>query len=290
MKHYDFIEIGTSDFDTLIESSDDNMVGLSIEPIKYYLDRLPNKKNVKKIQLAVSDVDGDIDIYYIPDEKIKEHDLKWWIRGSNSVNRPHPFAIKELGEELYNSIVKIDKVPTVSWKTLVQSEEVGSIGYLKIDTEGYDHVILNDYLDMCEKLPILFADKIKFEKHPNVSNIEEINKLLQRFKNYQISYNETDVVLTKIKIPKIIHQTFRTKELPKEIENTVDNLKKMNPDFEYRFYDDEDCYNFIKEHYDDETLSLYLSINPNYGSCRADFFRYLLIYKIKNCLSFFSIK
>ena len=280
MKHYDFIEIGTSDFDTLIESSDDNMVGLSIEPIKYYLDRLPNKKNVKKIQLAVSDVDGDIDIYYIPDEKIKEHDLKWWIRGSNSVNRPHPFAIKELGEELYNSIVKIDKVPTVSWKTLVQSEEVGSIGYLKIDTEGYDHVILNDYLDMCEKLPILFADKIKFEKHPNVSNIEEINKLLQRFKNYQISYNETDVVLTKIKIPKIIHQTFRTKELPKEIENTVDNLKKMNPDFEYRFYDDEDCYNFIKEHYDDETLSLYLSINPNYGSCRADFFRYLLIYKI----------
>ena len=73
MKHYDFIEIGTSDFDTLIESSDDNMVGLSIEPIKYYLDRLPNKKNVKKIQLAVSDVDGDIDIYYIPDEKIKEH-------------------------------------------------------------------------------------------------------------------------------------------------------------------------------------------------------------------------
>ena len=54
----------------------------------------------------------------------------------------------------------------------------------------------------------------------------------------------------------------------------------MNPDFEYRFYDDEDCYNFIKEHYDDETLSLYLSINPNYGSCRADFFRYLLIYKI----------
>ena len=39
MKHYDFIEIGTSDFDTLIESSDDNVVGLSIEPIKYYLDR-----------------------------------------------------------------------------------------------------------------------------------------------------------------------------------------------------------------------------------------------------------
>lgn len=280
MKHYDFIEIGTSDFDTLIEYSDDNVVGLSIEPIKYYLDRLPNKNNVKKIQSAVSDVDGEIDIYYIPDEKIEEHNLKWWIRGSNSVNRPHPFAVEELGEGLYNSVVKIDKVPTVSWKTLVQNEEIGSIGYLKIDTEGYDHIILNDYLDMCEKQPTLLADKIKFEKHPNVSNIEEIDKLLKKFNNYQISYNETDVVLTKIKIPKIIHQTFRTKELPNEIEKTVENLRRMNPDFEYRFYDDEDCYNFIKENYDDETLSLYSSINPNYGSCRADFFRYLLIYKV----------
>jgi hypothetical protein len=46
--HYDFIEIGTSDFDTLIETSDDKTVGLSIEPIKYYLDRLPERKNVKK--------------------------------------------------------------------------------------------------------------------------------------------------------------------------------------------------------------------------------------------------
>ena len=39
-KHYDFIEIGTSDFDTLIETSNNDTVGISIEPIKYYLDNL----------------------------------------------------------------------------------------------------------------------------------------------------------------------------------------------------------------------------------------------------------
>ena len=39
IKHYDFIEIGTSDFDTLIETSNDNTVGISIEPIKYYINR-----------------------------------------------------------------------------------------------------------------------------------------------------------------------------------------------------------------------------------------------------------
>ena len=41
---YDFVEIGTSDFNTLLQSSKDQR-GLSIEPLKIYLDKLPNKKN-----------------------------------------------------------------------------------------------------------------------------------------------------------------------------------------------------------------------------------------------------
>jgi autotransporter strand-loop-strand O-heptosyltransferase len=279
-KHYDFIEIGTSDFDTLIETSDDKTVGLSIEPIRYYLDRLPNKENVKKIEAAISDNDGFIEIYYIPDEKIQEHNLKWWVRGSNSIGKPHPFALQELGEEFYNSIVKIEKVPTLSWKTLVEKEEIGSIDYLKIDTEGFDHVILNDYLKMCEENPNLLARKIKFERHSNVSNISEIDNIISKFKGYKVEYSESDVVLQKLRIPKIIHQTFRTKELPEELRVSVESLKKLNPDFEYRYYDDEDCYNFIKENYDEETLSLYSSINPKYGSSKSDFFRYLLMYKV----------
>jgi autotransporter strand-loop-strand O-heptosyltransferase len=279
-KHYDFIEIGTSDFDTIIETSDDKTVGLSIEPIRYYLDRLPNKENVKKIEAAISDNDGFIEIYYIPDEKIQEHNLKWWVRGSNSIGKPHPFALQELGEEFYNSIVKIEKVPTLSWKTLVEKEEIGSIDYLKIDTEGFDHIILNDYLKMCEENPNLLARKIKFERHSNVSNISEIDIIISKFKGYKVEYSESDVVLQKLRVPKIIHQTFRTKELPEELRVSVESLKKLNPDFEYRFYDDEDCYNFIKENYDEETLLLYSSINPNYGSSKADFFRYLLMYKV----------
>jgi len=278
--HYDFIEIGTSDFDTLIELSDDNTFGLSIEPIRYYLDRLPNKKNVKKLQVAISDNDGHLDIYYIPDDKIQEHSLPWWVRGSNSINHPHPFTIKEIGEELYNSIVKIDKVPAISWDTLVKQENIQSIGFLKIDTEGFDHVILKDYLKTCETNPKLLADKIKFECHKEVSNLEEIEKLIPKFKNYHIERHESDITLTKVKIPRIIHQTFKSQDLPDELKSWVEELKSRNPEFEYRFYNDEDCINFIQENYDKETLDEYLSINPNYGSCRADYFRYLLMYKV----------
>jgi hypothetical protein len=75
LKHYDFVEIGTSDFDTLIQICDENTVGISVEPIKYYLDRLPNKSNVIKLQSALSTNDGECDVYYISDDDIQKHSL-----------------------------------------------------------------------------------------------------------------------------------------------------------------------------------------------------------------------
>jgi autotransporter strand-loop-strand O-heptosyltransferase len=279
-KHYDFIEIGTSDFDTLIETATDDTVGISIEPIKYYIDRLPNKQNVIKVQAALSTEDGEVDVYYIDDWKIEENNLPWWVRGSNSINNSHPFAIKELGEELYNSLVTIEKVPTISWKTLIDTYGVESIGYLKIDTEGHDHVILRDFLDYCKEYSFPIPNKITLEYHDGVSNKVEIDKLVSELSGYQIIKHISDITLIKPQIPRIIHQTFKTNDLPNEISKVVQRLKDMNPTFEYRFYNNEDCIEFIRENYDEETLNLYLSINPIYGAARADFFRYLLMYKV----------
>lgn len=81
-------------------------------------------------------------------------------------------------------------------------------------------------------------------------------------------------------IPKIIHQTFKTKKLPPELQEIVLKAKTACPTFEHRLYDDEDIYNFIKDNYDEETLRLYNMINPKLGMAKADFFRYLLIYKV----------
>lgn len=81
-------------------------------------------------------------------------------------------------------------------------------------------------------------------------------------------------------IPKIIHQTFKTKKLPLELQEVVFRTKDTCPTFEHRLYDDEDMYNFIKDNYDEETLRLYNMINPKLGMAKADYFRYLLIYKV----------
>ena len=86
----DFIEIGTSDFDTEIQICDDNAIGLTIEPIKFYLDRLPNKKNVIKINSAISNYNGFTDVYYVNDDMINKFNLPSYIKGQNSIGSPHP--------------------------------------------------------------------------------------------------------------------------------------------------------------------------------------------------------
>lgn len=81
-------------------------------------------------------------------------------------------------------------------------------------------------------------------------------------------------------IPRIIHQTYKTKHLPPQLQQISEDIQKTCPEFEYRLYDDDDIVNFIKENYDEETLTLYNRINPKLGMARADFFRYLLMYKV----------
>lgn len=81
-------------------------------------------------------------------------------------------------------------------------------------------------------------------------------------------------------IPKVIYQTYKTKDLPIVLQNNISELKVKNPDFEYKFFDNDGCIEFILEHYSQDILDVYLSINPNYGASRADLFRYLLMYKM----------
>lgn len=81
------------------------------------------------------------------------------------------------------------------------------------------------------------------------------------------------------KIPKIIHQTYSSPVLPDELESISRDLRLRNPDWEYRFYDEEARSSFISKNYDPEVYSIYNSINPSYGAARADLFRYLVLYK-----------
>jgi inositol phosphorylceramide mannosyltransferase catalytic subunit len=81
-------------------------------------------------------------------------------------------------------------------------------------------------------------------------------------------------------IPKLIHQTITSKKDldPVFLEN-IARIRSLNSGWEYRLYDEDERRAFISDHYDREILDSYLKINPAYGPAKADFFRYLLLYK-----------
>jgi mannosyltransferase OCH1-like enzyme len=79
-------------------------------------------------------------------------------------------------------------------------------------------------------------------------------------------------------IPRIIHQTAKTKELVPALEAAVRNARAKNPEWQHLLYDDAECSEFIRQFYGDQIWTAYNRINPAYGAARADFFRYAVTY------------
>lgn len=194
----DFIEIGTSDHDTLIERATEETKGISIEPLMMYLDKLPNKPNVKKINCAISfnNEESLVDLYYLPEEVIKQHNLNWRLKGCNSIGDYHyQHKRKKLQDK-----VKIIKIPSIPLSKILEENNVRGIKFLKIDTEGVDCLILLSFVDYLQSKPKdYWPKKIQFE-----SNILTDEKtILETISTYEkLGYSserlEGDTILTMI--------------------------------------------------------------------------------------------
>jgi mannosyltransferase OCH1-like enzyme len=82
----------------------------------------------------------------------------------------------------------------------------------------------------------------------------------------------------KTEIPLNIFQTWHTKNIPPLMSQNIELIKSSNPAFKYHLFDDEDCYNFIKENFDEPTLGAFKRLIP--GAYKADFWRYCVLYKL----------
>jgi FkbM family methyltransferase len=194
--HFDFIEIGTSDFNTLIQRATDTTVGLSVEPLSDYLNRLPSKKRVKKVNAAVSNRSGHLDIYYVPDEIRIRNNLPSWMKGTNKIGAPHPTVVKYLAKHgLPANLMHHVKVPVLSVASLFRRYHVGSLDFLKVDTEGHDSVILEAYINLINIHPRLKAKKIQFESNALTSK-EAVKKITEQLIDlgYRIETRRQDTI------------------------------------------------------------------------------------------------
>lgn len=77
-----------------------------------------------------------------------------------------------------------------------------------------------------------------------------------------------------VSIPKIVHQTWSSRDLPVDFERFQLSWRKHHAGWEYRFYDDEGCRSFIEE-YCPELLAVYDAYPRQIQ--RVDLFRYLVV-------------
>ena len=77
-------------------------------------------------------------------------------------------------------------------------------------------------------------------------------------------------------IPKTIIQTYSTDKLPQAMQRATESWKLLNPNYNYVFFNDEMCRNFIKENFNKDVVKSFDCLIP--GAFKADLFRYCFLY------------
>lgn len=95
----------------------------------------------------------------------------------------------------------------------------------------------------------------------------------------EMSCKETLVLQKKpyIKIPKIIHQTWKTSKVPDFLEFCCNSWKIMNPEWQYKLWTHDEMEKWTKENYP-RLYGIYM--NYPYAIQRADMFRWLVLHKV----------
>lgn len=212
---FDFIEIGTSDFDTELQSINNiEKAGISIEPVKYYLDNLPDKEGVIKANLAISDKEGECTVYYISPEIIKDHNFPQWMRGCNSINKYHPSVVRILQQQQLDPTEMFSEY-VVSMTTLhefISKTGIKGIYFLKVDTEGHDCVILKKFLEDLNN-NCLLPHTIQFETNV-LTNPSTVSEMLILFlnKGYDIVSMGHDAII-RLNINRLKNRSTFTQDI-----------------------------------------------------------------------------
>jgi mannosyltransferase OCH1-like enzyme len=135
--------------------------------------------------------------------------------------------------------------------------------------------------DTCEgwgqNLNVLIEDNNIYEEYSIGSSNNNI-KIIEIYLKIQLF----KTIYLEQKIPKVIIQTW-DEAIYKNTSHYNDTmlLIEMNPEYEYKFFDNNDCINFIKNNFDKNIFDSYNSIISN--KIKSELFRYCYLYINGGC-------
>jgi len=218
---YDFVEIGTSNWNTLIQHCAAQpelylFKGISVEPMEVYLNELPDLPNAVKLHAAVVGTEAHqavTDVYYVTEANITAHNLPYWLKGCNSVGAPHYTTQKYLKEYNLMHLMQVDTVPVRSVQGIFQEYGVCRLKMFKVDVEGMDVELLIGYVQFLWANLHCYADVIVYE------------------------YNELTPEVDHDKAIVALESVGYTEALTSDMHNMEENrLLRYNPDDDVRLW------------------------------------------------------
>lgn len=212
-RHYDYIEIGTADFDTLAQALHyTNAEGISVEPVGEHLERLPDSPLRKKVQAAVTGEDGWADLFVVKQKYMEPHCsndtlpglgvpycLPWWFRATASMYEPSSLVFTHYGDLAHQAQTAVS-VRTITYRTLLSQHKVSSVQMLKVDTEGLDMAIMQQVIDVGMETG-LWPERVQFERNNLTDSRSEghVYPFLQAYYDCWLPNSEEDVQCVRLR-------------------------------------------------------------------------------------------
>jgi len=94
---------------------------------------------------------------------------------------------------------------------------------------------------------------------------------------YILDKGISEKLTTLGKIPHVIYQTCKDKKtLNPQLASNIKAWKQLNPTYRHELYDDNECKEFLKKHFDPKVLKAFNKLRP--GAFKADLWRYAILY------------
>lgn len=173
---YKFIDIGCGPFDVSSDIYGTNVKGMFVEPISEFLNVLPCSDTIDKVNVAISNFDGesDMDVWML-DKPIKYYTKNQLISLKNAVEKkgidydPLKFIIYQGGgtfiknrESIPYTPLKV-KIKCITLQSLVNEYNIESVDHLKIDVEGHENIILYQLLNIMQTTKFKVNNILQFE-------------------------------------------------------------------------------------------------------------------------------
>lgn len=194
--HYDFIEVGTSDWGTITQHCAGDVTkgsgsgsdirtsledlqqvrGIAIDVVGEYLAALPCLPRVIKVAAAMGEFSGmSADVFYVSLDNISKHmgeftaalhgyvDVMWYAKSMSSVGKPHPqleWLLRDIGRL---DLLEMRKTKVLNWSTLCSCYGVDTVDVVQLDCEGMDCSIIRGLLAHCATHPKAYPRVINFE-------------------------------------------------------------------------------------------------------------------------------